>query len=375
MRRFRRVRALIVAAVLVLSVPGAPAEGTGVASDNVTYVKTVPLEAGMATGARVLGNHLYLAGAKSFSIYDIADPENPQLLSYTPIGVAFAVEDVDTNGKVLLIQDEQGASRIEGGKLSIWDVEDKAAPEKIGEITGVSDHTFSCVLGCRYAYGSRGSIVDLRVPEHPQLVGNWGGLPPNDGFDVTEVAPGVVLTSSRVMHLLDARKDPTSPRIMARGGTSDNRLIHSNRWPNKGQDRFFLVQGETPLSQTCNEQSGAFMTWDASRWKKSHSFSVIDEFRVDNGTYTDGNPPAGVWGCTNMWFDDHPTFDGGGLVVSGFFEHGARFLEVSSKGEISELGYFTPVGGETIATYWVTNDIVYAIDLHRGIDILRFEAR
>jgi hypothetical protein len=62
------------------------------------------------------------------------------------------------------------------------------------------------------------------------------------------------------------------------------------------------------------------------------------------------------------------------LVVSGFFEHGARFLNVSPAGKISEVGYFTPFGGETIATYWITNEIVYAVDLHRGIDILRYSA-
>ncbi|HWL64617.1 MAG TPA: hypothetical protein VNP73_01470 [Actinomycetota bacterium] len=363
---------LLTAAVLSTSLIAVPARGTGLTSDNVTYLKTVPLEAGVATGARIVGKHLYVAGAKSFSIYDISDPENPALLSYTPIGAAFAVEDVDTNGKILLIHDEQGASRVEGGKLSIWDVENKSAPAKIAEVTGVNSHTFSCVLKCSYAYGSRGHIIDLRKPEEPKLVGSWGGLQPNDGFDVTEVAPGLILTASRVMYFLDARKDPANPTILAKGSTHDNRLIHSNRWPNAGRDRFYLVQGETPLSQTCDEASGAFMTWDASKWRRTHSFSMIDEFRVGNGTYTDGNPPAGAWGCTTMWFDDHPNFNNGGLVVSGFFEHGARFLKVDTRGKISEIGYFTPAAGETIATYWVTEDIVYAIDLHRGIDILRF---
>lgn len=37
-----------------------------------------------------------------------------------------------------------------------------------------------------------------------------------------------------------------------------------------------------------------------------------------------------------------------------------------------EKGLFLPLGGETIATYWVTDEIVYAIDTTRGIDILRY---
>lgn len=374
MRRSRRLRplALLAAGVIVGGLMPAPAAGTGFASDNVTHVKTVPTEAGYQTGGRLVGHYFYVAGAKGFSIYDVSDPENPVLASITPYPASFPVEDVDTNGKILLIHDEQGASRPQGGKLSVYDVEDKSAPEKIGELAGLNSHTFSCVLGCRYAYGSRGHIVDLKNPAQPKLVGMWAGLQPNDGFDVTEVAPGLVLTSSRTMYFLDARKNPTKPKILAVGGTHDNRLIHSNRWPNGGRDRFYLVQGETPLSRTCNESSGAFMTWDASKWKKTHSFSVIDEFRVSNGTYADGNPPAGVWGCTNMWFDEHPDFANGGLVASGFFEHGTRFLDVDDRGRISEVGYFMPHGGETIATYWITKEIVYAVDMNRGIDILRF---
>ena len=373
MSLFRRCLAPVAAVAVAVALFPAPAGGTGFASDNVSHVRTVPVEAGYATGGRLVGKYFYVAGVKSFSIYDVSDPANPSLVSITPHGAAFAVEDVDTNGKILLIHDEQGASRVQGGKLSIYDVEDKGAPQKVGELADLNSHTFTCVLDCRYAYGSRGHIVDLKDPSQPRLVGMWGGVQPNDGFDVTEVAPGLVLTSTRTMFLLDARKNPTKPKVLAVGGTHDRRLIHSNRWPNQGRDRFYLVQGETPLSQTCNESSGAFMTWDASKWKKTRTFSVIDEFRVSNGTYVDGSPPAGVWGCTNMWFDDHPDFSNGGLVAAAFFEHGTRFLEVDGRGVISETGYFMPHGGETIAAYWITDEIVYTIDMHRGIDVLSFD--
>ncbi len=227
--KLRPAKALSALTALWVAMFPAQAGGTGFSSDNVTHVKTVPFEAGYASGARIVGKYLYVAGVKSFSIYDISDPENPALLSITPSGGAFPTEDVDTNGKILLIQDEQGASRFQGGKLSVWDVEDKLAPKKIGELIGVNSHTFTCAFDCKYAYGSRGHIVDLRKPSQPKMVGMWGGIPPNDGFDMTEVAPGRLLTSTRVMYLLDARKDPLRPKILATGGTYDHRLIHSNR--------------------------------------------------------------------------------------------------------------------------------------------------
>ena len=37
-----------------------------------------------------------------------------------------------------------------------------------------------------------------------------------------------------------------------------------------------------------------------------------------------------------------------------------------------EVGYFLGHGADASAAYWVTADVVYSIDLDRGIDILRF---
>lgn len=369
----RSTRARVVAlggAALITLVPLQPAPGSGLSSDNVTYVNTMSLEVGSATGARQVGKYLYIAGAKGFSIYDVSKPRDPELVSTTLTGFQFPNEDVDTNGKILLLSNDQAPARLVG--FQVWDVSDRAAPVKLGAITELRDHTFSCVLNCTWAYGSRGSIIDLRDPNNPRLAGSWGASALNDGFDVTEVSPGLILTSTRQMRLLDARKDPTRPKTIALGYTDDNRLIHSNRWPRDGKDDFFLVQGETPASQLCAQDSGAFMTWDARRWRKTHTFTVIDEFRVANGTYVDGNPPANGLGCTAMWFQQHPTFRNGGLVASAFFEHGTRFLNVDGDGKIEEVGYFMPAAGNTIASYWITDKIVYALDVQRGIDILEF---
>jgi len=344
---------------------GAPSAG-GLASNNVTYVTTVPFDAGSATGARIVGGYLYVGGAKGFSIYDVSHPEAPMLVSTTLTGVQFPNEDVDTNGRILLISNELR------GIVQVWDVEDKAAPTKIAELTDIRDHTLTCVRDCRWAYGAGGTILDLRDPANPRVSGRWIGFTPGFGFDTTETSPGRVLTATRTIFYLDGRKDPNRPKTVATGGTPDNRLIHSVRWPRGGRDRFFLVQGETPTSRTCNESSGALMTWDASHWRRTHSFTMIDEFRPQNGTYVDGNPPANALGCTTMWFHEHPGFHNGGYVAAAFFEHGTRFLRVDRKGRIEEVGYFTPFGGETIATYWRNGEVVYAIDTVRGIDVLRF---
>ena len=357
-------------AALLALLPLQPAPGSGLSSDNVTYIDTLPLEVGTVTGARQVGKYLYVGGAKGFSIYDVTQPRKPQLVSTTLTGFQFPTEDVDTNGEILLLSNDQAPAQLVG--FQVWDVSDKADPVKLGSIAGLRDHTFSCVFDCTWAYGSRGSIIDLRDPDNPKLAGSWGASAPSDGFDVTEVSPGLILTSTRQMRLLDARKDPTKPKTVALGYTVDNRLIHSNRWPRGGKDDFYLVQGETPASQLCDQDSGAFMTWDARKWRDTRTFSMIDEFRVANGTFTDGNPAVNGLGCTAMWFQHHPSFRNGGLVVSAFFEHGSRFLNVDRQGQIEEVGYFMPAAGNTIASYWITDKIVYALDVQRGIDILEF---
>ena len=93
---------------LALAPSGAAFEtDTGFMSSNVTHVGTVPFEAaGLPSGARLVGKYLYVAGARSLSIYDVSDPVAPQLESLTPIDVSFPNEDVDTNGKVLLMTSE-----------------------------------------------------------------------------------------------------------------------------------------------------------------------------------------------------------------------------------------------------------------------------
>ena len=268
---------------------------TGVSSSNVEWLTTIPLEAGTWSGARIVKGRLYVAGSKSFSIYDVSDPESPQLLSITPIGFQFVNEDVDTNGEIMLLSDDRGQQ-----KFHVWDVSDPTKPVKLAEMPGMPDHTFACVLDCTWAYGAGGSIIDLADPANPRSAGRWHEpMPGLWGFDTFEVKPGVVITASQVMHLLDGRKDPAKPKVLAQGGAHDRRYLHSIRWPNQGRDRFILVQAEANLRPQCNETAGAFMTYDATTIPRAKSFNMIDEFRVEGtGTYVDGNPPANAVGCS-----------------------------------------------------------------------------
>ena len=361
-------KALLAAALFLSILPGSPAGALGAHSPNVEYVPTVPPEAGTWTTGKLHGDYFYASGMKSFTIYDVSNPESPQLVSHTPTGVQFINEDIDTNGEILLVTDE----RLRG-ILQIWSVEDKSNPVKLAELEGMVDHTFACVLDCTWAYGGGGDIVDLRDPANPKPAGRWHQeMPPLWGFDTYEVSPGVVITGSRIMYLLDGRKDPAHPKVLAQATTADQRVIHSLKWPRAGKDRFLLVQSETSPKPRCDDRSGKFMTWDMTKWRKTKTFTMIDEYLPPPGNWVDANPGASALGCSATWFHHHPSFKNGGLVAGAFFDHGTRFLWIDDAGQIEEVGYYMPYGGSTTSTYWVTDEIVYSVDITHGIDVLRF---
>jgi hypothetical protein len=346
----------------------------GVSSDNVEWLSFVPFEVGTATGARVKGDYLYVTSWKTFSIYDIKDPLNPVQLSQTPFGFKFENEDVATNGEIMIFSETTPQSI-----LHVWNVEDKSNPVEIAALNGGGQHTMSCILDCKWLYGSNGMIIDLKDPSDPKIMEEkWGDASPNKdsgGHDVTEVANGLVLTSTNPMQFLDARKDPRHPKLLALSEQQEA-FVHSNLWPRNAKDKFALSTGETWVpgaDARCDDTSAGLSSWDTTGWKKTHTLREVDTIKMKAGTYADGNPAINApFGCSSHWFDTHPKFRNGGLVAAGFYNHGTRFIEVGKDGKLKEVGFHLPHAGGTSAAYWITNDIVYAIDYQRGFDILKF---
>ena len=380
----RRVTLASVALVLVGgllpgTLPGAsagpvvPGAG-GFTSPNVEYVGLVPFEVGTATGANIFKrdgkDYMVVTSWKSFSIYDISDPVAPTLVgSPVPFGFKFENEDVATNGRIMIFSEE-----LPGDVLHVWDIQSLDNPVEIAAADGLGGHTASCILDCKYVISSDGHIIDLRRPDQPKEIGDWRtDLPGKSPHDVSEVAPGLVLTSTRPTMLLDFNKNPAAPTLLAIG--DEEEFVHSNKWPRKAKDRWALVGGETVLTgaQFCTEDSATFNVVDTKDWKKTKKFKTVDRFEYTNGAYVDGNPPVGAFGCTPHWFEAHPTWKDGGVVALGGYEAGTKFLTVAKKtGKIKEVGWFVPFAGATSAAYWRTNEIVYNIDYQRGIDILRY---
>ncbi len=407
MSRRLPVRALAPLCLVVVLFPAAGRAQVplgGFTSERVEWLANIPLS-GMptATGARLLGKYFYVRGAGNLEIYDVSKPTAPVRVGALDVAPPCpdAVEDPDTNGKIFLFTSGCPTSRSVGtfsGDLYVIDVRDKAQPRVISTLEGQGSHTYTCILDCNWAYGSHnGNIVDLRNPRQPKLMKqSWSAQlsffnPPGfyaayNAHDLTEVAPGLLLTASTPMYLLDARKDPVRPTVLARSDGSPH-SFGGTAWPNRGTNRIVLSWSEALQTPRCEMRDAgkgtsldsAFKTWDASTWKRTGLLTGIDAYYIENGTYTDGEPifsggPPGIGGCSASWFDVHPDFDRkGGLVAHAASGHGTKFLQINERGRIRERGYFLPHGGNTVAAYWITDEIVYTTDAHRGIDILRFD--
>ena len=387
MRKLAGLFAIACLTIALLPAANAGPGPQGVSSDNVEQVAFLPFEAGTATGAGFFkqgkDRYMIVTGWKTFSIYDINDPASPQIVG-TPVafGFAFENEDVSTNGSIMLFSES-----LPRNILHVWSIEDVTNPVEVAQVAGAGQHTTSCILDCSWAYGSNGAITDLRNPAAPKLAKEkWtDGLEGIGGYhDVREVAPGLKISASNPMVYLDARKDPRHPKLLATSEPNEavgEAAVHSNQWPRNGKDDFLLVTGESwaPTNggaQCTEDRNQGFSTWDATEWKKTHTFKRIDVFKAKNGTIADGGSVVNApFGCSSHWFTAHPKFHNGGLVAAGWYSHGTRILDVDSKGKISEVGYFLPHAGGTSGAYWVDNEYVYAVDYQRGVDILRYTGK
>ena len=349
---------------------GGPSAG-GYSSPNVEFVKNFPQHTDSA-GGRKLGNYFYITTERDLTIYDVSEPADPVQVGHLILPElgepVFTEEDPDTNGRILLISN--------AGVLMVIDVSDKSAPTVLSTLDGADDHTVSCVLDCTWMYGSEGTIVDLRDPAAPRLsTGNWeastgGDLPLGVEHDVTEVSPGIVLSSTQPIRLLDARLDPENPVLLREIPEEPGRFIHANLWPRGGTDDFVLVGGEAVGPQCSDHRSASFSTWDARAWRETGAIRQLDEFRIQPGLPTEGRAPESSF-CVH-WFDEHPYYRNGGLVAIGWYEHGTHFLNIDGEGQISEVGWFLGGGGQSSGTYWIDERTVYVADYIRGLDVLRF---
>ena len=354
---------ITLAAALAIAPATAHAQipGGGFTSDGVEFVKNYAQQWDTAGGVLHQG-HYYITTERDLTIYDTKDPANPVQvgkLQFPELGEPiFTEEDPNTNGRILPVEN--------AGVLMVIDVSDKTAPKILSTMDMPAQHTISCVLDCTWIYGSEGAIVDLRDPAKPRL--SEKTLVSANNHDVTEVKPGLVLTSSSPAMLLDATADPENPAVLA--STEMPGFTHANLWPHQATDDFALVGGEATGPGCSEDASATFQTWDTRGWRASQRFTLVDQFKMSTGLPPQGASPESTY-CVH-WFDPHPTYANGGLMSIAWYEHGVRFLRVGVDGKLSEIGWYVPIGGQSSDVDWISDKVVYVADYLRGLDILRY---
>ena len=344
----------------------AASSGSGAADgDADVSVVSVFAVGGAISGAVLDGDYLYVTTSTTLSIYDVSNPIAPVLLAAKPSPHFIYGELLSTQGEILLLNDGIG-----GGTLDIWNVEDKTNPILAGSISGVNDEHVSCLIQCTWAYGSNGSIIDLRVPQEPDLRSeSWkvvSGAGDGHVHRLDEYRPGFMATAPRGGNpvFLDVRR-PLKPKLVARARVpvlSPNMFLYTS-WLTGGNDRFAMSSVEN--GQCNNEFQGALLTWDTKGWPKDRRFEVAGKYRYAGRT-NDEN-------CLAYYFSVHPDFDDGGLVLLPNGLEGTRIIEVAKNGQMEEVDSFVLPTSDVWLAFWIDEEIFYALNSTGEVYILRYE--
>lgn len=354
----RKAAALLVAAVLAGGAAPSPARQPPAGEVELVGIFHA---GGVIRGAAIEGNHLYVSTPDRLSIYSIEDPESPQQLSSVVSPRLIHGELLSTNGELLLLNEESISSVR---TVDVWDVEDKSNPKLVGTVPSVADEHVSCILDCTWAYGSEGSILDLRDSSAPtKHDANWLELAGLKGLDlhrVDEYRNGHVVTAPRGWEPMtfDVR-DPLRPRRSRATALPFNvkpGFLFSD-WPQEGKSRYLFSSVEFPSDNECDQKyEGALLAFDM---KKAHA-PVASSFSVD-----------GRDGCTGFYFSFHPGFARTGLIALPQSLGGVRIARFKP-GRMQDVGSFVPGVTDMWLAFWIDKEFFYALSLTGEIYILRY---
>ena len=394
------------------------AEGSALASGNVSLVTTFP---GTYAGIAVMpgGKRAIASGWDGVTSLDISDPESPKLESFQPLP-HFENEDIQTDGKIALVSNDREKGSI-GGVLYILDV---SKPQiSLLSTLNISDpqnndrgpgHIANCVKdGCSWVYLTGGLdvyVADLREPASPKLVGKFttptsagssgfgtkgklrtGAVHEADRDD----AGRVWLTGSGGIAVYDVSKNPAKPTLLATSGKAgtdpkvNDFIEHNSKHPDA---RSYSARGprsaggplragelllateedytDTKYPGSACKGQGKFQTWDVRDHTKGRTFTLLDQWHTELAAAKDvGGIKAPVSAmCSSHWFNYRK-----GLVADAWYEQGLRVLDVSNPKKIRQVGYYMAPNSLTWAGYWVTDSIIYTADVGRGIDVIKID--
>jgi hypothetical protein len=421
----RAAVAVVACAMFLAASVGASASASEPGSaeaENVELVGHLDIEGGGMVDVR--DGVAYVGHMKppfATSILDVSDPANPRVLSRIEAKPHTHSHKARACGGVMISNRELYAGSVVGYifnslfrrsleiGLAVTDVSDPANPREIALLPasgiGISNapagvHRFEFDCDRKLAYvsatleGYRGNIVrivDLSDPKNPTEVGRWwaegqwtdGGEKPTwsrnahrvhhpnrlgDRLYVPMWYGGVAIVDiSDIAHpktIAQVEHRQPSPTHTA---LPIGHEILGRRW---------LLVFDEDVSDECEDPPASMWLYDIS---DESSPQMASSFRV-----SEGGRYAHCDGEEGKRFGAHQPHEHVGrdnLVYVAWFAGGLRIVDISDPLEPVEAGHYVPVPAEGFG-FPQSNDVfvderglVYLIDRHRGLDVLRFSVR
>ena len=398
-------------------------------SDNVKPLRNEPGTVGIS-GCFLQTSPLFVtSGLDSISVYDVKNPAAPDLVGKLA-SLQFENEAMNcgerktksgTKRFALIGVDLYQASpgdvehiNVLDSELVIVDVTDPASPRIASRTLGTtSTHTVSCIdeTDCTYAYsaGGRGqfSIFDLtnlakpvELDADPNTPGTQAFRSPTPAhkwnFDAAGYGTHTGFDGSSIFDV----SDPRQPRLVTTTGAAGrgedpaypgyNDFIHHNSFrpnaraftpfaePSVDNGNVLLIT-EEDYEQTDCSKAGSFQTWKVKSLDGSPD-AIVPLDKVELSDLGNFPSPVGAF-CSAHWFSYHPS----GIVAIGFYGGGMQLIDVRDPLDIKPYGHAVSGVSEVWDAYWMpvynkagrmTNqktDIVYAVDLVRGLDVFQVD--
>ncbi len=398
-----------------------------VESDRIEHVAANPGTAGISGCFMKTAPLFVTSGLDSIQVWNVRNPEAPRRVGTLP-NVVFENEAMNcgerrtSNGVrrfALIGVDLVNATppdvehvNVGGGELIVVDVTRPSAPRILSRTPGsTSTHTVACVddRNCTTAYsagdsGSDGgfSIFDLRrlakpreVDSNTRKAGVQYFASPTAGHKWNFDAAGFGTHTGFAGASMWRTAKPRHPELVTTTGLAgrgddpafagyNDFILHNSFRPNARAFRpgaapsiangnVLLVTEEDYENPDC-AAAGSFQTWWVKRLDGTGSAIVpLDKVELaDLGSFPS---PAGTF-CSAHWFDFRP----GGLVAAGFYGGGTQILDVRDARDIKAYAHSVWGASEVWDAMWVPvyengrmtkrrTDIVYSIDLARGLDV------
>ena len=385
---------------------------------------------GVGKGGEGLALHQYPDGRRvlflahesapmCFSVIDVTKPEDPKVISQTPVEAAFVrCNSLGLSGTTLAVAHQVEKAGEPNAGMDVYDVADPAHPKKLSHLDTSGPHSrgvhYLWFTDGRYAYLSTGAkdftprnklddqflmIVDLQDTAHPKEAGRWW-LPGTRDSD-TDPPPQRVAAFDAGIRMHTPTMTPDRPDrlyvgwidgglvILDIADKAHPKLVMHRSWQSAGNgfthtlvaipSRNLLIESEEATGVDCKDWPKRDWVWDISNEKAPIPLAVLP-------------PPAdfaarckagGRFGGHNINLNQ-PTNTARSLthtVVGSWFNGGVRAYSIEDPYHPVEIGYLieaAPPGNATHSiqindVYVDENGLIYANDrLSGGLDIIKY---